>query len=149
MPVVLSCVIVTSIVTHFSTNKRQDMHLPRLALFNGGDDEASAAQDDLSSGPAVDRQLKLPFSNVVCPRQLDPLWALDTLRFPWEQEKKRDIVWLAACQIWPWHKSGGWLGTAKGKNEHISSEQNQFCKWIHFNNNITTLKTYVYSMVVI
>lgn len=49
------------------------MHLPRLALLDGGDDEAGAAQDDLPPGPAVDRQLELPFPNVVRPRQLDPL----------------------------------------------------------------------------
>lgn len=41
--------------TYFSSNERQDVHLPRLALLDGGDDQAGAAQDDLSPGPAVDR----------------------------------------------------------------------------------------------
>ena len=31
------------------------MHLPRLALLDGGDDEAGAAQDNLPPGPAVHR----------------------------------------------------------------------------------------------
>lgn len=53
--------------TYFSSDERQDVHLPRLALLDGGDDEAGAAQDDLPPGPAVDRQLELPFPNVVCP----------------------------------------------------------------------------------
>lgn len=40
--------------TYFSSNERQDVHLPRLTLLDRGDDEAGAAQDDLPSGPAVD-----------------------------------------------------------------------------------------------
>lgn len=43
------------------------MHLPRLAVLDGGDDEAGAAQDDLTSGPTVDWELELPFPNVVSP----------------------------------------------------------------------------------
>lgn len=39
---------------YFSSDERQDVHLPRLALFDRGYDEAGAAQDDLPSGPAVD-----------------------------------------------------------------------------------------------
>lgn len=29
------------------------MHLARVAVFDGGDDEAGATQDDLASGPPV------------------------------------------------------------------------------------------------
>lgn len=49
------------------------MHLPRLALLDGGNDETGAAQNDLTSGPAVHRQLELPFPNIISARQLDPL----------------------------------------------------------------------------
>lgn len=58
---------------YFSSDERQDVHLPRLALLDGGDNETGAAQNDLSSGPAVHRQLELPFPNVIGARQLDPL----------------------------------------------------------------------------
>lgn len=58
---------------YFSSDERQDVHLPRLALLDGGNDETGAAQNDLSPGPAVHRQLELPFPNVVGARQLDPL----------------------------------------------------------------------------
>lgn len=54
-------------LTYFSSDEGQDVHLPRLALLDRGDDEAGATQDHLSSGPAVDRELELPFPNVVCP----------------------------------------------------------------------------------
>lgn len=54
-------------LTYFSSDERQDVHLPRLALLDRGDDEAGAAQDHLSPGPAVDWQLELPFPNVVRP----------------------------------------------------------------------------------
>lgn len=59
--------------TYFSPDERQDVHLPGLALLDGGDDEAGAAEDDLPFGPAVDRQLEFPFPNIVSPRQLDTL----------------------------------------------------------------------------
>lgn len=39
---------------YFSSDERQDVHLPCLALFDRGYDEAGAAQDDLPSGPTVD-----------------------------------------------------------------------------------------------
>lgn len=67
------------------------MHLPRLALLDGGDDETGAAQNDLTSGPAVHWQLELPFPNIISARQLDPLGALDALGLPW---KKVEKMWL-------------------------------------------------------
>lgn len=64
------------------------MHLPRLTLLNRGDNEAGAAEDDLSSGPAVDRQLELPFPYVICARQLHALRALDGLGLPYIEERR-------------------------------------------------------------
>lgn len=58
---------------YFSSDERQDVHLPRLALLDGGDNETGAAQNDLASGPAVHRQLELPFPNIIGARQLDAL----------------------------------------------------------------------------
>lgn len=74
--------------TYFSSNERQDVHLPRLALLDRGDDEAGAAQNDLPPGPAVDRQLELPLADVVRPGQLDPLGALDALGLPCKKEEE-------------------------------------------------------------
>lgn len=87
-------------VTYFPSYERQDVHLPRLALLDRGDDEAGAAKDNLPPGPAVDGQLQLPFADVVHPRQLDPLGALDVLGFPWITREREGrggeiIVWLA------------------------------------------------------
>lgn len=86
MPVRLCCCCATLI--YLSSNERQDVHLPRLAVLHGGDDEAGAAQDDLTSGPAVDWQLELPFANVVRPRELDSLGALDALGLPCAQRDR-------------------------------------------------------------
>lgn len=61
------------------------MHLPGLALPHRRDYQAGATKDDLPPGPAVDWELKLPFSNIVRPRQLDPLRILDALGFSWKQ----------------------------------------------------------------
>lgn len=52
-------------VSHLSADEGEDVHLPGLAVLDGGDDEAGAAQDDLPPGPAVDRELELPFTHVV------------------------------------------------------------------------------------
>lgn len=75
-------------MAYFSSDEWQDVHLPRLALLDGGDDETGAAQDDLPPGPAVHRQLELPFPNIISARQLDPLRALDALGLPCKKEGK-------------------------------------------------------------
>lgn len=76
---------------YFSSDERQDVHLPRLALLDWGDNETGAAQNDLTSGPAVHRQLQLPFPNIIGARQLDPLWALNALGLPCKKEKKKSL----------------------------------------------------------
>lgn len=81
---------------YFSSDERQDVHLPRLALLDGGDDETGAAQNDLASGPAVHRQLELPFPDVIGARQLDPLRALNALGLPCKTEKR--ALFMAAEQ---------------------------------------------------
>lgn len=81
---------VTGLQTYFSSNEWKDVHLPRLALLDRGNDEAGATQDDLPSGPAVHRELQLPFTDVVCPGQLDPLGALDVLWLLWKEKEKRE-----------------------------------------------------------
>lgn len=40
---------------YLSSDEWQDVHLSRLALLHRGDNETGATQDDLSSGPAIDR----------------------------------------------------------------------------------------------
>lgn len=75
------------------------MHLPRLAVLHGGDDEAGAAQDDLTPGPAVDRQLELPFADVVRPRQLDSLRALDALGLPCAHQEKEELYEAATLSV--------------------------------------------------
>lgn len=80
------------IQAYFSSDERQDVHLPRLALLDRGDDETGAAQNDLTPGPAVHRQLELPFSNIVSARQLDPLRALDALGLPCKKEGKKCLT---------------------------------------------------------
>lgn len=89
MPAKLCCCRATLI--YLSSNERKDVHLPRLAVLHGGDDEAGAAQDDLASGPAVDWQLELPFANVVRPRELDSLRALDALGLPCAHQDKEEL----------------------------------------------------------
>ena len=63
------------------------MHLARLALLDGGDDEAGAAEDDLPPGPAVHRELELPLAHVVRPRQLHALRTLNALGLTWRSHK--------------------------------------------------------------
>lgn len=89
MPVRLRCCCATLI--YLSTNERQDVHLPRLAVLHGGDDEAGATQDDLTPGPAVDWQLELPFADVVRPRELHSLRALNALGLPCAQQDKEEL----------------------------------------------------------
>ena len=66
------------------------MHLARLALLDGGDDEAGATEDDLPPGPAVHRELELPLAHVVRPRQLHALRALDALGLTWRTHKHKE-----------------------------------------------------------
>ena len=75
------------------------MHLARLALLDGGHDEAGATQDDLPSGPAIHRQLELPFAHVVRPRQLNTLRALDAVRLSWKERKEERLLVYGQCHV--------------------------------------------------
>lgn len=45
--------------THLPTHQRQDVHLPRQAVFDRGHDETGAAEDDLPLCPLVQLRLAL------------------------------------------------------------------------------------------
>lgn len=70
------------------------MHLARVAVFDGGDNEAGATKDHLASGPAVDWQLEFPFADIIRPRQLHAFRALDAVGLSWNTHKERELTSL-------------------------------------------------------
>lgn len=74
---------------YLSSDEWEDVHLAGVGVFHRRDDEAGAAQRDLTLRPAVHRQRQLPFAHVEHAGKLHALRAAHAARLTWK-ERERD-----------------------------------------------------------
>lgn len=74
---------------YLSSDEWEDVHLAGVGVFHGRDDEAGAAQRDLTLRPAVHRQRQLPFAHVEHAGKLHALRAAHAARLTWKERERQ------------------------------------------------------------
>lgn len=73
---------------YLSSDEWEDVHLAGVGVFHRRDDEAGAAQRDLTLRPAVHRQRQLPFAHVEHAGKLHALRAAHAARLTWKKRER-------------------------------------------------------------